>query len=313
MKGIPSCHQHAVMMFVGGCSRRSTLIATQDQLRCRGIFSEGMGRRGRSCRLRSEILLSQSSSLCASLPVGVIQLSACRRCRMLGAAPTSSEQHPGLNACMSHGFAWSNCQLCDASPERELMPLGTSAPESICPSIEPSKEGDSHRGDRPVSIHLRGWITLPSRVRMGAGAQWRADRLPFLTDVWHCAQNTICLLQHTGEDLPAAWSSNFCERPRCALLTSAYISLPPVCRLCTSDKWWQSYPVTAKRVAYSARQHGSPLPPSDCKAGASAAALCMLQFPTWKGDDLQLYDEWSVLSQPHPQPFCLHQRSASAS
>ena len=75
----------------------------------------------------------------------------------------------------------------------------------------------------------------------------------------------------------------FFERPHRSVLTSAYISLPPVCRLCTSDKWWQSYPVTAKRVAYSARQQGSPLPPSDCKAGASAAACACCSIPRGKG------------------------------
>ena len=72
-----------------------------------------------------------------------------------------------------------------------------------------------YRAFQKKVIAIVGQTSVNSPTRMdyiakqgkdGAGAQWRADRLPFLTDVWHCAQNTICLLQHTGEDLPAAWS-----------------------------------------------------------------------------------------------------------
>ena len=84
------------------------------------------------------------------------------------------------------------------------MPLGTSAQsQHVLLSSLPKK------------VAIVGQSSVNSATRMdysakqgkdGAGAQWQADRLPFLTDVWHCAQNTICLLQHNGEDLPAAWS-----------------------------------------------------------------------------------------------------------
>ena len=85
------------------------------------------------------------------------------------------------------------------------MPLGTSAQSQYVLLSSLPKKVIATVGQTSVNSPTR-MDYIAKQGKDGAGAQWRADRLPFLTDVWHCAQNTICLLQHTGEDLPAAWS-----------------------------------------------------------------------------------------------------------